>query len=170
MNKKATPVYLDDTDKEKLGKIAEYYGVSQSAAIQRLIREKELPTWQPIGADINVALLPFAEVMDFTKLPKHKGIYFVINGLGNLLYIGKAEGQNGLRGRWNKVRANEYKGRGATSIRYAVLPKYQEDEIVQIEQNLIKRLSPEWNIKGNYPEADLSYLESSEWKNIAENY
>ncbi|MBE9211939.1 CopG family transcriptional regulator [Plectonema cf. radiosum LEGE 06105] len=39
MKKKQTPVYLDDFEKEKLKKIAQEWGISQSAAMKRLIRE-----------------------------------------------------------------------------------------------------------------------------------
>jgi hypothetical protein len=40
--KKGSMVYLSEQDKEKLEKIAQNWGVSQSSAIQRLIREFEL--------------------------------------------------------------------------------------------------------------------------------
>ncbi|WP_414623138.1 ribbon-helix-helix domain-containing protein [Calothrix sp. CCY 0018] len=39
MKKKQTPVYLDSHEKEKLTKLAADWGVSQSAAMKRLIRE-----------------------------------------------------------------------------------------------------------------------------------
>jgi hypothetical protein len=41
MKKKALPIYLDDLERQILEKLSDEWGVSLSAAVKRLIRERD---------------------------------------------------------------------------------------------------------------------------------
>lgn len=49
--------------------------------------------------DVHPLFLPFVPLSDRASLPTNPCIYFVINSVGEILYIGKAGGKNGLNGR-----------------------------------------------------------------------
>ncbi|MBW4689973.1 MAG: ribbon-helix-helix protein, CopG family [Komarekiella atlantica HA4396-MV6] len=40
--KSSLPIYLDEFERQKLEQIAEYWGISLSSAVKRLIRENQL--------------------------------------------------------------------------------------------------------------------------------
>lgn len=44
IKKTSLPIYLDDFERQKLERIASSWGVSLSAAVKRLIREKQVPS------------------------------------------------------------------------------------------------------------------------------
>lgn len=47
--------------------------------------------------DININALPFVEFSDRKSLPADLGIYFVIDSMGNVQYIGQSRN---IRNRW----------------------------------------------------------------------
>ena len=84
--------------------------------------------------------------------------------MGQIVYVGKAEGARGLKGRWTKDRAKKYFDKGATQVRFVQLKDI--DPIDSIEAELIQRFNPSWNIHqmiGN-SRPNLEYLDDPEWK------
>lgn len=51
---------------------------------------------------VSVPKLPYVELQNKINLPAASGIYFVIDSSQTVLYIGKAAGKGGLKGRWKQ--------------------------------------------------------------------
>lgn len=92
----------------------------------------------------DVFKLPFVLFEDRTLLPKTTGIYFVLTG-NNVVYIGKAAGLFGFRGRW--VDSHHKKGQllQMSDVKIAYLEIKGEDEIEKLEQRYIYNFRPSMN-------------------------
>ena len=89
-----------------------------------------------------------------SKLPKQPGVYAVMNGHGNIFYIGRAIN---LRKRWSSghhryPQAEEVRG---ALLAYLTLP---ESQINAIETALIRQYSPPWNNSAVPTDDDGAYL------------
>lgn len=170
--RKPMPVYLDDSDRQKLDRLAGAWGVSLSSAVQRLVRsfdEINLPKQNVFEVAVSIGVEGFKAVSieKIEELPESKGIYVVTDCLGKALYVGKASGSRGLKGRWlgrwSHHRDEDFQSNNAVWIRYIELPEYS---INSAEADLIAKLAPLLNKRGENAarSTDLSYLRNPEWE------
>ncbi|MDJ0716911.1 MAG: GIY-YIG nuclease family protein [Prochloraceae cyanobacterium] len=90
---------------------------------------------------INLTTLPTLHLRDKEKLPEKSGIYFALDSLGIVQYIGKA---NNLKNRWNNHhRENQLKG--LNDIKIAYLEVSDPSLLTEIEKSLINRFKPGLN-------------------------
>lgn len=170
--KNAIPVYLSDSAKLKLEAIADNWGTTLSSAVERLIREAEKPPQSKLpilktGRGIDIKTLKSTSIETLDALPLAKGIYIVIDANDTALYVGKAAGRNGIRGRWigrwSHHRSFDVTQHGATTIKYLELDPSCID---LVEADLIDWLKPLLNARDENASrsADVSYLADSEWE------
>lgn len=176
MNRKrnAIPIYLSDPDKIKLEKLADGWGVTLSSAVQRLIKDAKLPKVEAVplpilqsGRDVRFDSLKSVPIGKRDTLPLTKGVYIVVDSEDRVLYVGKASGRNGLRGRWigrwSHHRDSDVMQNGATEIKYLELDPSCIDTI---EADLISMFEPLLNSRSENASrsTDMSYLQNPEWQ------
>lgn len=174
-SKKATPIYLSEESKTKLELLAESWEMSQSSVMERLLKEKRVPVrLKDVKLfDIkmfDISMIPFVGIESHYDLPESRGVYIATSKEGEVLYVGKAGGSKGLKGRWSSKRASEYKEKGAEDLLYILIP--EEQSLNTVEAQLIDLLAPQMNKRDERRfnvKADLSYMDSPEWRSVMEH-
>lgn len=172
--KNAIPVYLSDSTKLKLEVLADAWGTTLSSAVERLVREAKVPKLEvkplPVleaGRNIDIQSLKSVPIESRSQLPLTKGVYIVTDAGERVLYVGKASGRNGLRGRWigrwGHHRDSDVMKAGAKTIKYLEL---DPSCIAVVEADLIDVLEPLLNDRDENASrsADVSYLQNPEWQ------
>jgi hypothetical protein len=95
---------------------------------------------------LDLTSLPSVCLADRSLLPPTAGIYFAIDSLGTVQYIGKASGKDGLNGRWKSLihhRCRQLQSIGGVKIAYMSIDT--PELLPQIEKALIDWFDPPLN-------------------------
>lgn len=168
--KKSTPIYLSEEGKVKLELLAESWEISQSSVMERLLKEKRVPVRlkdvKHFSLELfDISMIPFVNLDNHYELPESRGVYIAVSKEGDVLYVGKAGGSRGLKGRWSSKRASEYKEKGVEDLLYILIP--EEQSLNTVEAQLIELLAPQMNKRDERRfnvKTDLSYMNNPEWR------
>src|ERR1700741_4402730 len=109
------------------------------------VTEPEPPTQIPSGALATGAAIIAAQL---APLPGGPGVYRMLNRKGDALYVGKAKSLKKRVAAYTQIDrlTNRLKRRVAATTTLEVITTQSEVEALLLESNLIKRLTPRYNV------------------------